>query len=500
MVLKRSLVIGALAALLAVACGEDDNKETKSGGDGFIGLRGSMQGTLIDAITGLPVNPDVAANGLTLTADQSRFTGIRVHTKATEKVAKFKSSEDGSIGLGKFVIDGIPLDTVLPLEVNVPGYQPMAADLIIRAEYSSKMVQKTIKKGTAEERTITEVVPVPVNKTYLLNANIKLYPVNYLVNDLNLEIEKNGTLLKNTQVQLHTRASNVLDPRKGKDVCVRNSNAKTPVFIETYEGEYFEPENEGLSNEEEALAKECTLSNAIDKDGFLVAKPTKQVLLATTNENGIATFAASDLILGNKYEISVLTGNNQATMGAEVQSSIVFNELITIGSSSVSSSLQLNTENNTVRVSINDVVPLAVMGTNILRDFGVNAEGKLVVEFSTPVKLMAGGAERIIATLENGGDYKVDETQPVKVTLTGNTLTLAQPLVDTFEGKEGDVRGDSTGRCIYFENVMIMPVNNFHQQSPVSLGELLGSYLKNETLRKLLRADGAGICYENPPL
>lgn len=136
-------------------------------------------------------------------------------------------------------------------------------------------------------------------------------------------------------------------------------------------------------------------------------------IVATTNADGVATFAGASLVLNANYKLSVLPMNVGGV------------DLVNLAGITFSAGAAQPTQALTLNKLTQGTVEglYVVSATNEYGDALPAGDGKLVITLSKEVELV-GPASNVSAVLTNNTTAQLDGAQNANVTVTGNTITL----------------------------------------------------------------------------
>ncbi len=197
-----------LSSLLVSCSGKDSGGESSSG----LPTIGCFQGVVINGLTAERVAlPSDDAKGLQVLVRDS----LRAGTSLVDDVAS------NPLLAGEYYMCDVPLDEEFPVFVTVDGFEPFEGEIKVHSTAASRS-----PKATADL-----VKPYPTEI-----ANIRLYPKNTQVKDLEVFVTNNGAPLPGAQVVLRSQGTNFLDPLHVNFLAPKNSRAPSQTVTTGADG------------------------------------------------------------------------------------------------------------------------------------------------------------------------------------------------------------------------------------------------------------------------
>lgn len=360
-----------LSSLLVSCSGKD------KGGDSEPGLPtiGCFQGVVINGLTAeriaLPVDD---AKGLQVLVRDS----LRAGTSLVDDVAS------NPLLAGEYYMCDVPLDEEFPVFVAVDGYEAFEGEIKVHSTAPSRS-----PKATADL-----VKPYPTEV-----ANIRLYPKNTQVKDLEVLVTNNGAPLAGAQVILRSQGANFLDPLHTNFLAPKNSRAPSQTI--------------------------------------------------TTGADGKAVFPAAELVLGGHYTYTVLPPDGGATQTVAAGTFIV-------GLRSDAS----DDHPYLLTVNLNQSVGSLAILSKSTDGNDPNPSGTATIYFNREIEIVPGTEDGIRASLEGEVTAKLvadnasnKAPDSVTVTIEANKLTLTP----VFETKPDADTTKEPDLAVTFSGILLRP-------------------------------------------
>jgi len=334
------------------ACGHSSSNAGRSEGAGGAGC---IQGVVVNGLTAERLTlPDDSAKGVFVLVRNSL---VEAHPAVTGDAAKAKPAL-----AGEYYLCGLPLDQSYPIFAWLDGFLSFEGTVQVHSTAASRSPNA---REDVQRPTPTEI------------ANIRVYPKNQQVQDLNFYVVHDGAALAGASVVLRATGPNFLDPS-------------------------------GLS--------------------FLAPTNIRQPsLTGTTDAAGKVTFPATELVLGGHYTYTVVPPNGGADQTAIAAASFV---LGLRSSTDVTQPYEITVDLD------HSVGPLVALSSSTDAE-DPDPQGKVTVYFNREIELVPGTEDQIRGTLSGNvtaqlADDVPNNKQPeqVKVTLEANKLTL-EPVYKT---------------------------------------------------------------------
>jgi hypothetical protein len=357
---ERSFAFGtrrpfALATLVAAALASGPLACSKSESDGGssegAAESGCIQGVLVDGLTGKRVAiPSDGGKGLHVLAQDRLLPGTAVVSDPADTTGA------NPWLVGEYYLCGVPVDEEFPLFAWLDGYQPFEGQIRVNSTAASRSPAAT---QDLQKPQPTEIV------------NVRIYPQNTQVKDLEVVVTHAGLPLEGATVVLRSVGTNFLDPV----------------------GQMF-----------------------LSPTG--VRQPT---LSGTTDAQGITTFAAADLVLGGHYTYTVLPpeGGSQQTALAAAP--------FVLGLRAAANTA----EPYRITVNLDQAIDVLVELSRSTDALDPDKTGALTIWFNREVEVVPGTEDALVATILNQTtaelvDNVADNDKPdnVKLTIAANQVTL----------------------------------------------------------------------------
>jgi len=382
----------ALIVLLLNACGKSKGSSSQ---DSTQPGSGCIQGVVVDGLTSQRVAVPGGAG------DKGVFALVR-NTLLPASPAVTGGTDP--LLVGEYNLCGIPLDEDFPLLVWLDGYQPFESIVRVHSTVASR--------SSSAKSDLLRPTPIEL-------ANIRIYPINQQVKDLQVLVTHDGAPLAGVIVQLRAAGSNFLDP---------------------------------------------------SGQNFLPPVDTRQTALTgTTDATGAAVFHADSLVLGGHYTYTIIPPN-----GGQAQTAVAAG-LYVLGLRDDKD----KTEPYRITVDLaHSIGPLVALSKSTDTQ-EPDASGKLTIYFNREIEIVPGTIDNAVASLSGNVTAQIADNVPannlseqVKLTVNVNVLTL-EPV---FKAKpDGDIAKEP-GLQITYNGVQLRPKASPDQVVPVTLNETVHFY------------------------
>lgn len=385
---SHCIAIIALGAL-AGACGSDGKEKLVTDNIGASPgageqATGCVQGVVVNGLTRQRVQ-------LTPDTVGNQIFVITPNGALRAQLVKSLVGNDAGVD-GEYFICGIPILNDFPLYVRVNGYQEFYADV-----NSASAVPGSHQVPLPNNLTVSKFWSIPVQR-----YDIRLFPLSELARDYTVTVTFKGEPVANARVNLV--------PAPGNGSPGVPGNPASGTF---------------------ATAQDLRMS----------------ALAGTTDESGVATFDASKLVFGGRYDVTVQYADVASAEGPTLEAGTVRTG-VTVGDDDIpAGGIQAEAGPFSLAVDIasnawsGTLTALASTDVDSNGDVIVTPDGAVSILFSRPLAFPQGGlaAGAITAAITDAGDGADGNActstftmanPSVTSTIVGNRLTLSPKVTN----------------------------------------------------------------------
>lgn len=433
---RQGMLIAALALNVGVAgCG---SKKHSSNPPTFAGQKGTIQGIVLDGLTQKPIklqDPDLSKNpdgtlGIHVLAHNQLL--MAHHTDADNNKRMDKGLD------GEYFIRDVPLDEAFPILARIDGYEQFQGHVLIKSIYP--------RDELGSEHDVKRENPT-------LIANIMLYPKDTQAKDLKFIVYNNGTPVQDANVQLRPLGQNQLDPAKPAASVASQDTPATARLINEFQG----------------------------TDFFVRPLNTRLAALSqTTNANGEVLFpGANNLVLGGHYQYTIIPQKGAALVGSGTNSGDIFRTgTVVVGARS--NSMSLTSESHVVAIELGTLSPeLRVVSTSLTSEAS-NMDGRIVIVFNRPVKIVPATEDLMKATLSSKKNYQLEsdipnDKRPNSLKYIQNENKTVLTLLPVFSNGAVPKVEVEPGLTVTYSGVFIQPLEGKGTNTPTDLATIMPS-------------------------